>query len=86
MLSSLRSGLAGSRRVGFRHVNSAAAAASQQTQQRAFSDSAELVLVEKHADKGVAVVTINRPKAVNALNDEIMTLLQSKLEEIDTDD
>jgi len=52
---------------------------------RAFSSGAEdLVLVDKKPSK-VAVLTLNRPKALNALSDSLMTQLVAKLEEIDTD-
>jgi enoyl-CoA hydratase len=47
-------------------------------------DMAELVLVER--DGPVAVVLLNRPDQLNALSDELMDELVSKLEELDRDD
>jgi enoyl-CoA hydratase len=47
-------------------------------------DMAELVLVER--DGPVAVVLLNRPDQLNALSDDLMDELVSKLEELDRDD
>lgn len=47
--------------------------------------SSDLVLVDKR-DDGVAVLTLNRPKALNALSDGLMTELIAKLKELDADD
>jgi len=52
---------------------------------RTFSSNTEdLVLLEKK-DTGVAVLTLNRPKALNALSDGLMTALVQKLQEVDAD-
>jgi enoyl-CoA hydratase len=42
-------------------------------------------LVEAERDGAVAVVLLNRPEALNALSDELMDELVSKLEELDRD-
>merc|ERR1719410_366668 len=53
---------------------------------RGFSaGSEELVLLEKKPS-AVAVLTLNRPKALNALSDGLMTELVGKLKELDRDD
>mmetsp|Transcript_11737 Transcript_11737/g.26773 ORF Transcript_11737/g.26773 Transcript_11737/m.26773 type:complete len:298 (+) Transcript_11737:64-957(+) len=54
---------------------------------RHFSGGAgdELVLLEKR-DTAVAVLTLNRPKALNALSDALMHELVTKLQAIDADD
>merc|ERR1719150_1366508 len=54
---------------------------------RMFSAAAteELVLLEKHKS-GVAVLTLNRPRALNPLSDGLMTALIQKLTEVDKDD
>jgi enoyl-CoA hydratase len=44
----------------------------------------ELVLTER--DGAIAVVTLNRPDALNALSDELMEQLVSALQELDRDD
>jgi len=44
-----------------------------------------LVLVERK-DSAVAVLTLNRPKALNALSDGLMRALVQRLQEIDADD
>jgi hypothetical protein len=43
-----------------------------------------LVLVER--DGPIAIVQLNRPEALNALSDELMEELVSKLQELDRDD
>jgi enoyl-CoA hydratase len=43
-------------------------------------------LVRTEHDGAVAVVTLNRPDALNALSDELMELLVSTLQELDRDD
>eukprot|EP00927_Polykrikos_kofoidii_P065468 TRINITY_DN61217_c0_g1_i1.p1 TRINITY_DN61217_c0_g1~~TRINITY_DN61217_c0_g1_i1.p1 ORF type:complete len:290 (-),score=63.84 TRINITY_DN61217_c0_g1_i1:118-987(-) len=45
-----------------------------------------LVILEKRKDIGVAILTLNRPKALNALSDGLMTELVNKLKEVDADD
>jgi len=45
----------------------------------------DLVLVEKR-DSAVAVLTLNRPKALNALSDDLMRTLVARLQEVDADD
>merc|ERR1719330_558687 len=52
---------------------------------RGFSSAQDLVLVEKKPS-AVAVLTLNRPKALNALSDGLMLELVSKLQDIDSDD
>lgn len=53
---------------------------------RAFCAASEdLVLVDKRASQ-VAVLTLNRPKALNALSDALMTQLIARLKELDADD
>merc|ERR1719291_1663828 len=47
--------------------------------------SEELVLMEKR-ESAVAVLTLNRPKALNALSDALMHELVQKLREVDADD
>jgi len=44
----------------------------------------DLVLAEKR-DSGVTVLTLNRPKALNALSDCVLTELVQKLREVDAD-
>jgi len=53
---------------------------------RLCSTASDLVLVEKRADSGIAVLTLNRPKALNALSDGLMTALIDRLKELDADD
>jgi enoyl-CoA hydratase/carnithine racemase len=43
-----------------------------------------LVLVEKR-DNGIGVLTLNRPKALNALSDDLMKELVARLQELDKD-
>ena len=45
-----------------------------------------LVLVERHPDQRTALVRINRPKQLNALNAQVMDALCDALEEVDRDD
>ena len=45
-----------------------------------------LVLVERQAEKRTALVRINRPKQLNALNAQVMDALCDALEELDRDD
>jgi len=54
---------------------------------RTFSSGADepLVLMEKR-DSAIAVLTLNRPKALNALSDGLMGELVAKLQEVDADD
>merc|ERR1719384_1331137 len=63
----------------------AAAAARNLAMPRSFSSAQDLVLVEKKPS-AVAVLTLNRPKALNALSDGLMLELVTKLKEIDNDD
>ena len=51
---------------------------------RAFSSSEELVLVDRRSS-GIAVLTLNRPKALNALSDSLMRALAEKLQQVDAD-
>ncbi len=46
----------------------------------------ELVLVERHAEQRTALLRINRPKQLNALNGAVMDQLCAALEALDTDD
>ncbi len=46
----------------------------------------QLVLVERHPDQRTALVRLNRPKQLNALNGAVMDALCSALEELDRDD
>eukprot|EP00931_Biecheleriopsis_adriatica_P075874 TRINITY_DN49646_c0_g1_i1.p1 TRINITY_DN49646_c0_g1~~TRINITY_DN49646_c0_g1_i1.p1 ORF type:complete len:313 (+),score=75.70 TRINITY_DN49646_c0_g1_i1:59-940(+) len=48
------------------------------------SEAEDLVLMERR-DSGVAVLTLNRPKALNALSDGLMRALSEKLQEVDSD-
>jgi enoyl-CoA hydratase/carnithine racemase len=50
-----------------------------------FSSADDLVLVEKR-DSAVAVLTLNRPKALNALSDALVGEIVRKLQELDADD
>lgn len=52
---------------------------------RFFSSAGEYVLVDKRPDSGVAVLTLNRPKALNALCDPLMRELVDRLKELDSD-
>jgi enoyl-CoA hydratase len=45
----------------------------------------EILLVERFADAGTALVRLNRPKQLNALNGELMERLAEVLEELDHD-
>eukprot|EP00439_Symbiodinium_sp_Y106_P065334 s145_g10.t1 len=49
------------------------------------SDTQELVLMEPLREKGVALLTLNRPKALNALSDGLMRALAEKLQQVDGD-
>ena len=44
------------------------------------------ILVEKRHDEGIAVVTLNRPDRLNAINSDMQRELGDALEEIDRDD
>lgn len=44
----------------------------------------DLVLIERR-DTGIAVLTLNRPKALNALSDGLMSALAERLREVDAD-
>ena len=46
----------------------------------------QLVLVERQADRRTALVRLNRPKQLNALNGALMDALCAALEELDRDD
>ena len=46
----------------------------------------EILLVERFADAGTALVRLNRPQQLNALNGELMERLAEVLEELDHDD
>jgi enoyl-CoA hydratase len=46
----------------------------------------QLVLVERHPDQRTALVRLNRPKQLNALNGAVMDALCAALEELDRDD
>merc|ERR1719384_311717 len=63
----------------------AAAAARNLAMPRSFSSAQDLVLVEKKPS-AVAVLTLNRPKALNALSDGLMHELVDRLRELDADD
>jgi len=52
---------------------------------RLCSTAGDLVLVDKR-ENGVAVLTLNRPKALNALSDGLMTERIARLKELDLDD
>ncbi|CAD7966831.1 unnamed protein product [Amoebophrya sp. A120] len=61
------------------------------TSRRFFSTSSSdqtdnLVMTEVLEDKAVAICCFNRPKALNALNDSMVSALIGKLKEFDTDD
>ena len=45
-----------------------------------------VLLVERFADAGTALVRLNRPKQLNALNGELMAALAATLEELDADE
>lgn len=54
---------------------------------RSFSAAAEdLVLVDKRPDAGIAILTLNRPKALNALSDGLVGQLVTCLKALDADD
>lgn len=46
----------------------------------------QLVLVERHAEQRTALVRLNRPKQLNALNGQVMDALCNALEELDRDE
>ena len=46
----------------------------------------QLVLVERQAEERTALVRLNRPKQLNALNGQVMDALCAALEELDRDD
>jgi enoyl-CoA hydratase len=46
----------------------------------------QLVLVERQAEQRTALVRLNRPKQLNALNGAVMDALVAALEELDRDD
>ena len=52
----------------------------------AAASSHEYILVDKSAGKGVAQITLNRPKALNALCDGLIAELNEVCAEIDADD
>ena len=49
-------------------------------------DPDAVLLVERSADAGTALVRLNRPNQLNALNGELMERLAATLEELDADD
>jgi len=55
------------------------------TRRAVSSNESDLVLVDKRPS-AVAVLTLNKPKSLNALNDELMHALTAHLQEIDKDD
>ncbi|KAJ1347403.1 putative enoyl-CoA hydratase, mitochondrial [Parelaphostrongylus tenuis] len=56
-------------------------------QSAAFASAPEMIKVEKvGAKKNVALVTLNRPKAFNALCNQLMNELSTSLRDIDADD
>lgn len=79
------------RRIGVRRLRAGGAQVQPQlfraAAPRCFGASSgeELVLVEKR-NTAVAVLTLNRPKALNALSDGLMEQLVQKLQEVDADD
>jgi len=50
------------------------------------NDDQSLVLVERQAEQRTALVRLNRPKQLNALNGAVMDALCATLEELDRDD
>lgn len=46
----------------------------------------QLILVERHAEQRTALVRLNRPKQLNALNGQVMDALCNALEELDRDE
>lgn len=46
----------------------------------------EFILVNKQVEKHVALITLNRPKELNALNRQLMTEISDALKELDNDD
>ena len=50
------------------------------------NDDAALVLVERQPEQRTALVRLNRPKQLNALNGAVMDALCAALEELDVDD
>jgi len=50
------------------------------------SDDEPLVLVQRHAEARTALVRLNRPKQLNALNGQVMDALCDALEELDRDE
>jgi enoyl-CoA hydratase len=50
------------------------------------TDGEPLVLVERQADRRTALVRLNRPKQLNALNGAVMDALCAALEDLDRDD
>jgi enoyl-CoA hydratase len=50
------------------------------------TDGADLVLVERQAEQRTALVRINRPKQLNALNGQVMDALCEALEALDRDE
>eukprot|EP00747_Dinoflagellata_sp_TGD_P185862 gnl/TRDRNA2_/TRDRNA2_42629_c0_seq1.p1 gnl/TRDRNA2_/TRDRNA2_42629_c0~~gnl/TRDRNA2_/TRDRNA2_42629_c0_seq1.p1 ORF type:complete len:290 (+),score=64.37 gnl/TRDRNA2_/TRDRNA2_42629_c0_seq1:69-938(+) len=53
---------------------------------RSFSGGSEDIVLADKRPGAVTVLTLNRPKALNALSDELMTALVGKLQEADADD
>ena len=52
---------------------------------RAFSSDTDVLLTSVDAATGVAQLTINRPRAFNALNTEVILALRSTIKELDED-
>ena len=49
------------------------------------ADTYSTLLIERHAD-GYALVTLNRPEALNALNSQLLSELSAALDQAEADD